>query len=191
MVFPADVGHWTWPQWKTEGKTSVWSTMWTEVMERHREKQRESEGWRAFHVMLISVNPDSPFTGDLTSSDLDDPCCHGDWQNKCDTCLLFLRVCEWWKWMWPQDQHAAILAKNQYWFSVCCTGPVSCNISIHMCTHSTLILPVDVSCVCACEGEKHWTKAAHCVWTAPLKQSLFLIQRRKRASWLNTDWMSV
>ena len=38
----------------------------------------------------------------------------------------------------------------------------------------------------------HWTKAAWLVWTAPLKQSLFLIpRRRKRASWLNTDWMSV
>lgn len=37
-----------------------------------------------------------------------------------------------------------------------------------------------------------WTKAAHCVWTAPLKQSLFLKQRRrKRANWLNTDWVSV
>lgn len=38
----------------------------------------------------------------------------------------------------------------------------------------------------------HWTKAAQCVWTAPLTQSLFLIQRRRKgASWLNTDWMSV
>lgn len=35
--------------------------------------------------MLISVNPDSPLTSGLTSSDLDDPRCHGNWQNKCDT----------------------------------------------------------------------------------------------------------
>lgn len=52
--------------------------------------------------------------------------------------------------MWPQDQHAAILAKNQYFFPLSCIGPVSCNISIHMCAQSTLILPVGV-CVCARE----------------------------------------
>lgn len=51
----------------------------------HTERPTDRELWRAFHVMLISVNPDSPLTSGLTSSDLDDPRCHGNWQNKCDT----------------------------------------------------------------------------------------------------------
>jgi len=58
----------------------------------HRET--ESERWRAFHVMLISVNPHSPLTSKLTSSDLDDPCCHGNWKNKYDTPLPYPLVSE-------------------------------------------------------------------------------------------------
>lgn len=57
--------------------------------------------------------------------------------------------------MWPQDQHAAILAKNQYFFPLSRIGPVSCNISIHMCAHSTLILPVCVHRMCVCAEEKN------------------------------------
>lgn len=54
-----------------------------------RDPGRETKKvWRVFHVMLISVNPHSPLTGNLTSSDLDDPCCHGNWKNKHDTPLL-------------------------------------------------------------------------------------------------------
>lgn len=72
--------------------------------------------------------------------------------------LLPLPLSEWWKWMWPQDQHASILAKNQYFFPLSCIGPVNCNISIHMCAHSTLILPVCVSCVLC-------VHVCVCVWT--------------------------
>lgn len=113
-----------------------------------------------------------------------------------DTSLLFPPVSERRKWMWPRDQHAAILAKNQYFFPLSCIASLSCNISIHMCAQSTLILHVCVCArVCVQQGKRkmfHWTKAAQPVWTAPLKQSLFLIRRRRKgASWLNTGWMSV
>lgn len=72
--------------------------------------------------------------------------------------------------------------------------PVNCNISIHKSARAALILPVCVSVhVWGREKETlHWTKAAQSVWTAPLKQSLFSIQTRRRGeSWLNTGWMSV
>lgn len=123
--------------------------MWAEVMDRHRERQTESEGWRAFHEWFqwAQIRLPSAAWPPLT------------WMilvvmetGKTSVTLLcfFPLVSEWWKWMWPRDQHAAILAKNQYFFSLSCIGPVSCNISIHMCAQSTLILPVCVSCVCMC-----------------------------------------
>lgn len=193
LSFLAGVGIWTEPQQKLllklkeamlpveEEREQFEQRWWTDT---GRDRHRDTE-WRMEGILwMISVNPHSPLTSGLTSSDLDDHCCHGDWQNKCDTSLLPpppTHPCIWvMKWMWPQDQHAAILAKNQYFSPMSCIRPVSCNISIHMCTQSTLILPV---CVCVRVREEK---------NAPLKQSLFLIQRRrKRASWLNKDWMSV
>ena len=158
-VFLADVGIWTRPQQKMVrgGKRSAdacgrgESAPRAGVMDGRGERQRvEGISW------MISVNTYSPLISGLTSSDSDDPCCHGDWQNKCDTSLLPLPpICEWWKWMWPRDQHAVILAQNQYFFPLSCIGPVSCNISIHTCAQSTLILPVCVCvCVCVCEGRE-------------------------------------
>lgn len=129
------------------------STMWAEVMDRCREGQTDLrvEGF----PWMISASTDSPLISGLTSSDLDDPCCHGD-KTSVTLFWFFLPVSEQWKWMWLQDQHAAILAKNQYVFPLSCIGPVSCNISIHTCMQATLILPACVCCVrfCACEGRE-------------------------------------
>ncbi|CAB1431573.1 unnamed protein product [Pleuronectes platessa] len=42
----------------------------------------------------LGLNLESPLTSDLTSSDWDDPGCHGDWQNKCGTPMLHPSVSE-------------------------------------------------------------------------------------------------
>lgn len=70
-----------WEERSVHGRQPRW---WTETQKETGKK----EGWRAFHVTLISLDPHLPLASRVTSSDWDDPRCHGNWQNKGDTPLL-------------------------------------------------------------------------------------------------------
>lgn len=77
--------------WSKSKKRKVVMDRHTKDRQRHKRKQR-----RAFHVMLIAVSINLPLTTDLTSTDSVDPRCLGDWQNKCDTPVIFFSCsCIW------------------------------------------------------------------------------------------------
>lgn len=183
------------------GNRVCWDDGQTEAQ---TEQKKPSFAWRWFlrrHIPRL--------TSTMTSPDSSDPSCHRNWQNKHDTPLLSVPVCERWKWMWPEDQHKPILAKNRWVRPAPRVGPVNWNISIH--TRASYANPSHpVLCVCVCVWERlcvnarktntaALNKAAQCVWTALLKQSLFLMQtgkkkrkekRKELADWTQT-WMSV
>lgn len=125
------------------------SSMWTEVMDRRREGGGLFREWFQWTQIRLSSAAWPPLTWMI-------PVVMETGKTSVTLFCFFLPVSEGWKWMWPQDQHAAILAKNQYFPPLSCIGPASCNISIHTWAQSALILPGCVCCVrfCACEGRE-------------------------------------